>query len=447
MQVAPQLGEIAMKDTTYLPRTTAVALCLSLISLVFASGILAQVDPVHQRFSDALMNGDVRQLDNLLQSGADPNTRDSRGIPALSLAAANGWNGVVNLLIAKGALVNARLLKEPTFGYKGNQGETALHAAAEGGHPTTVDILLKKDAEVNAQDAHGETALHAAARLSWIGSGDNYAAVVSTLIKHGAAVDGQDHDGATPLMYAAKAGNYDAVRAIIASGAITGLMLQTARSIAENEKHPAAVAALEGKPMPHLFNGFPPLTRAAATADLVQVRLLLKSGISPDGDADIVWGSALYWAAEKGFSGIAEILVGAGANVDSRDLNGRTPMYGAVSSGNVKLVKLLVSHGASLRSEDTTTGSFLGTAVHFRNPVMCKLLLDKGLDPNGNSGFFGKPILHEAALQGDVGLVKLLLDHGARINQADNQGRTALFVALRDGNYEAAELLKSRGAQ
>src|SRR5438874_2117228 len=61
------------------------------------------------------------------------------------------------------------------------------------------------------------------------------------------------------------------------------------------------------------------------------------------------------------------------------------------------------------------------------------------------SGFFGKPILHEAALQGDVGLVKLLLDYEARINQPDDQGRTALFVALRQGNHEAAELLRKRG--
>jgi uncharacterized protein len=289
---------------------------------VFANGALAQTNSFQQRFSGALLKGDVRELANLLGAGADPNSRDSRGIPALSLAAASGWNGVVDLLIEKGALVNAQLLEEPASGYKGNKGETALHAAAEAGKSKTVDLLLKKGADVNAQDAHGETALHAAASHSWIGSGDAYAAVITTLMKHGATVDRQDDSGATPLTYAARAGNYDVVRAIIASGAITDAMVQTARSIAEKEKHPAAVAALDGKPMPHLFNGFPPLTRAAAIGDLGQVRLLLKSEASPDSDADIALGSALYWAAERNFTAIVQLLVSSGANVDSHDLRG-----------------------------------------------------------------------------------------------------------------------------
>ena len=43
-------------------------------------------------------------------------------------------------------------------------------------------------------------------------------------------------------------------------------------------------------------------------------------------------------------------------------------------------------------------------------------------------------------------VAKLLLDHGARLDAADNRGRTALMIAAETGHLEMVDLLLKRGA-
>ena len=64
---------------------------------------------------------------------------------ALHAAAAAGRESVVQLLLEKGADVNAQ----------GGQYGNALHAAVLGGHKRIVQLLLEKGADVNALGPHG----------------------------------------------------------------------------------------------------------------------------------------------------------------------------------------------------------------------------------------------------------------------------------------------------
>ncbi|MEI6614222.1 MAG: ankyrin repeat domain-containing protein, partial [Chrysiogenales bacterium] len=75
----------------------------------------------------------------------------------LSCSALNGQEKVAEILIAKGADVNARNVKK----------RTPLHNAAGMGHKAVVKSLLTKGAEVNAQDDSGLTPLHTAALDGW----------------------------------------------------------------------------------------------------------------------------------------------------------------------------------------------------------------------------------------------------------------------------------------
>ncbi|XP_069779124.1 protein phosphatase 1 regulatory subunit 27 [Narcine bancroftii] len=59
----------------------------------------------------------------------------------------------------------------------------------------------------------------------------------------------------------------------------------------------------------------------------------------------------------------------------------------------------------------------------------------------------GMAALHEAVLTGNLDCVKLLLKHGADIEQRDENGWTALHVACSDGHMEVAKYLLSEGAQ
>ena len=84
------------------------------------------------------------------------------------------------------------------------EGETALHEAAENGHIEVCDYLIGRGAPLNARDDDGETPLHEAA-------GDGRLEVVKLLLASGAQLDPQDREGLTPLAQAARNGKLEVV--------------------------------------------------------------------------------------------------------------------------------------------------------------------------------------------------------------------------------------------
>ncbi len=55
--------------------------------------------------------------------------------------------------------------------------------------------------------------------------------------------------------------------------------------------------------------------------------------------------------------------------------------------------------------------------------------------------------LQDAAYKGDVAQVRKLIEKGADVNAARNNGGTALMAASEKGHADIVELLKSRGAK
>jgi ankyrin repeat protein len=148
----------------------------------------------------------------LLDAGANSNATapvdgDQGGWPsALMAAAGEGHLDVVELLIARGADVNANYeAVEQTF-------PTALLAAIASGRAEVVRALLDAGADISAKGVMGLEAIHDAAL-------DSDLEIVELLLAHGAEVDTRDGLGGTPLMWAAGAGQVKMVRLLIARGA------------------------------------------------------------------------------------------------------------------------------------------------------------------------------------------------------------------------------------
>jgi hypothetical protein len=127
---------------------------------------LEQADALSQAVSD----GDVQAIKNLLEAGADANPRDAYGSTALHRAVAQGNAVLVERLLDGGADANAR----------DDQGRTALHIAASQGNAVLVERLLAKGADVNAADKNYETPL--------LLSQDNVE-MIALLRAHGAPAD------------------------------------------------------------------------------------------------------------------------------------------------------------------------------------------------------------------------------------------------------------------
>ena len=101
----------------------------------------------------ASAEGDSAAVGRYLSEGADLDIADPVfGVIPLSWAAMAGHEDVVDLLLQKGASVDAR----------NRDGSTALHGAMFVGYPNVVRVLMKNGADVNAKNNNGETPLESA---------------------------------------------------------------------------------------------------------------------------------------------------------------------------------------------------------------------------------------------------------------------------------------------
>ncbi len=110
------------------------------------------------KFLKAAKKGDSTTIEKLLSQIPNAvHVVDKLGNTALHLAAGEGYDAIITLLVRQGALVNA----------KNAQGETPLHAAALGGWSASITLLAAQGALINAQSAHGNTPLHFAVLDKW----------------------------------------------------------------------------------------------------------------------------------------------------------------------------------------------------------------------------------------------------------------------------------------
>jgi uncharacterized protein len=142
---------------------------------------------------EAAAFGELDRLAELL--GTDPSlatTRSGDGFTPLHLAAFFGRSEATELLLARGAEVDA-------LGTGWMTG-TALHSAASGRHRDVIALLLEAGADPDVRQSHGWTALHAAAQ-----HGD--ADIVELLLARGADRDARNDDGIRPAELARRAGH------------------------------------------------------------------------------------------------------------------------------------------------------------------------------------------------------------------------------------------------
>ncbi|XP_022920038.1 scaffold protein ILK [Onthophagus taurus] len=112
----------------------------------------------------------------------DMNQGDDHGFSPLHWAAKKGSNKIVEMLLLRGARVNAT-----------NRGDdTPLHLAAAHGHRDIINMLLRQKADVNFTNEHGNSPLHYA--CFW-----GYNDIAEDLVHHGAIVSIVNKFGDTPL--------------------------------------------------------------------------------------------------------------------------------------------------------------------------------------------------------------------------------------------------------
>jgi ankyrin repeat protein len=367
----------------------------------------------------ACENAGAQIIRRLLDAGADPNSPDPEGTTALMIAArTEGGTEAVKLLLERGAAVNA----------KDSVGSTALMWAVRANHPDVADMLIHRDAEINARTRKGQPP---ARRAPDSGGGSHGLGIV----RGGWPERGYQEPTPgemTALLYAARDGRIEIARTLLAAKA--------------NVNQPEA-------------NGISPLQMAITNNHIELAQLLLEHGA--DVNATDWWGRTPLWAS-----------------VDLRDLEvNKTEDNGVNRAAALHLIQALLDRGANVNPRtkeqpplrrwlmplsDISWVDFTGQTPFLRAALsadlaVMHLLLDKGADSNIPTFAGTTPMMAAAGVNWVGGqtyseshqfleAVKLCLDHGADVNAVNSMGMTAIIGAANRGSNDILELLVEKGA-
>lgn len=136
----------------------------------------------------------------------------------------------------------------------------------------------------------------------------------------------------------------------------------------------------------------------------------------------------------------ARLLIDAGANINARAKNRHSMLYCAFDYDNIEIARYLVEKGASINTKLRFGGTLLCNAIEEKNREFAELLINAGADVN-KIGDHKYPVMI-AAEQNDVGMLKLLLEKGARLDIEALFGGTVLKHIMNNGGPDAKKYLE-----
>ncbi|KAJ7487011.1 ankyrin repeat-containing domain protein [Mycena latifolia] len=185
---------------------------------------------------------------------------------------------------------------------------------------------------------------------------------------------------------------------------------------------------------------FPPLCISAASDLEVTMRQLLTQGIAPE-----EMGAALCAASSNGHIHLVQLLIDAGAKMNSQyDLYGH-PLTAASENGHDLVVQLLIEKGADVNAQGGHYGNALQAASAAGHKSVVEHLIQKGADSNVQGGYY-ENALQAASIHGHEAVVQLLIEKGGDLNAQGGYYGNALQAASTAGHKSVVEHLIQKGA-
>ncbi|KAL9643595.1 hypothetical protein ABK040_010207 [Willaertia magna] len=143
---------------------------------------------------------------------------------------------------------------------------------------------------------------------------------------------------------------------------------------------------------------------------------------------------------------IVDKLIGLKAKPNTTDRFGNTAIHWAVSANSKELVKYFMDKKLSVNDQNLQGNTCLHICAYIGNLEIAELILsEKKVVVNQLNNQKRTP-LQEAASRGHVALIELLINKGANIHQEDNNGMTALQIALNEEQQDTALVLLRFGS-
>jgi ankyrin repeat protein len=426
---------------------------------------------------------DLQTAELLLRAGADPNAANDLRMTPLSQACTNGSAAFVTRLLDAGATPDTPIAT----------GETPLMTCARSGAADAVRALLVRGADVNAR----EPSQHQTA-LMWAAA-EAHPKVLQTLIEARAEVAAHTKLGFTALHFAARAGDLESVRTLLAAGVDVNIRSQPEpepdRGGGAGGAARAGARARFGERGGSSFPGSTALLVATLRGHVSLALYLLDRGADPNVmDAGF---TPLHWAAGTWENGLAnpvygfvdpvgglpdrreklqlvDALLAHGANPNLpmtvrpptfggtgtggyNDAVGATPFIVAANASDVEMMRRLLAAGANPHLASKTNSNAILAATGLNRGIgeiiddedraldAVRFLLDIGVDPKGVTTY-NENALFGPGYRGWNRMLALLIEKGADVNIINKAGVTPYLAASGFGDRLGGVLYNKAGA-
>ena len=315
-------------------------LLTTIAAVVLVGGVSTKLQTTDISIQEAAENGDIKVVKQHLAAGMDVNAK-RYGITPLHQAAYWGNKKIAELLIDKDADVNAT----------NDDFETPLDWAVMGGEKSIANLIRKHGGKTRKEleaaelgvsvEVLPDISIHDAAGAS--GRKGNIEAVKQHLAA-GTDVDARDRQDKTPLQHAAYWGHKEIAEELIAKGADVNAKDNAGKTtldwaILGGKKESVELLIVNGVDVnAKSENGFTPLDLASLNKRTEPADLLRKNGGKH---------GTIHGAAAGGDTKAVKEFLSAGTEVTARDKYGRTPLHGVTTK---EITELLIAKGADVNA-------------------------------------------------------------------------------------------------
>jgi len=378
--------------------------------------------PAKETLLDLVENQNLDKIRDIFGLNQDVNSVNAQGKTALHIAATKDLADIAAVLLARGATVDL----------PDKDGNTALHLAVKSGSSAVLPILAQYGASLFSKDNQGKSVLQTALQQN--------PDLIPKLVNKN-TLGNRDENGNTILHVAAAQG----------LDALADILIKLGAD--EQARNTAGLTPLEEalqfpQSLPQAKIAWKLIRDGAPKPKTAGVQYFWQAGVADNPNLGFESGqTALHFAAGRGQTGLLQLLVDQGANVNAIDQPGNTPLHRAVENGDLIAAGILLDKGADVNAKDFANNTTLHLALTSRNALAtASFLLDRGALPNLKNNFGNTPLHMVVDLGLPPELARLLVAKGADVNARNKQGDSALLDAVKEANQGLITTLLDLGA-
>jgi cytohesin len=393
-----------------------------LLLYIFSNIAIADLD---KDLISAINRNDYDEFIALLEKGANPNAKDGRGVPAISIAINSKKEEMAKVLILRGASISNSYFPDMS----------ALMLSINHQLSEIASLLIDGGADVSVTTRDGTNALILAVKR-------NMPEIVKKILsKKSFDINAKDENGRTPLSIALSETNLKMALLLKSEGAIPSSLLESSlisdfESVKKFVDSKADLEAID-------IYGYTPLIIAFLNHNYEIASYLLKSKANINAKNNAGQSPALI-ATMQNDTELLSLALQYNADVLLGDANGLTPLSYAVFFDNYEIIGQIIEYNKSaINAVDKNGCSPLIFAIVKPDKKIALRLISLGANLNTKKA---RSALSSAIGVEDIEMVERLIKGGARVNMKNSNYVPPLLMAINRGNYEIVELLIQKGA-